>query len=190
MTTMGFWSRPQTYTVHEGPSPASDRADRAEAMVFVREGFSLSAYLFGPIWLLLNGLWLALVAYVGIACIITIIVATTGMDQRWSFYAFAALNFLVGFEADSLRRWTLERRGWRQIGAVSGATQEDCERRFFEHWLTTVPAVAADRLTPPGTPGGLSPAATSRTAPPSYQGDLIPPKRAGWRSALSFSRRN
>lgn len=186
---MGLWSGRKTFTVHERPDHASDRTDRAEALVFVPEGFSLSAYLFGPLWLLANGLWLALAGYVAVALLITILIAAAGVDQRWSFYAFAALNFLVGFEADALRRWTFDRRGWRQIGTVSGGTQDDCERRFFDHWLTTVPAVSTDRLTPPGTPGGLSPAATGRATPPPYRGDVIPPKRTGWRGAFFFSRR-
>jgi hypothetical protein len=188
MTHMAFWSNPHTYTVHEPPNPDSDRADRADALVFVRDGFSLTAYLFAPFWMLANRTWLALAGYVAAACLIVIVISASGADPRWYFYAFTALSFLVGFEADSIQRWTLERRGWHQIGSVNGATQDDCERRFFDSWLKTVPAVATDRLTPPGRPGGLSPAATGGTTPPPYRGDLMPLRRAGWRDA--FSRRS
>ena len=60
----------------------------------------------------------------------------------WLGYAVLALNLIVGFEADSLRRWTLDRRAWRQIAVVTGRSSEECERRFFDTWLATVPAVS------------------------------------------------
>ena len=45
------------------------------------------------------------------------------------------LNLLIGFEADTLRRWALDRSGWRMLGSVSGRTVAECERRFFDGWL-------------------------------------------------------
>jgi hypothetical protein len=56
--------------------------------------------------------------------------------------AVLALNLLIGFEADTLRRWTLARRGWRTLGAVSGKTAAECERRFFDAWLPSQPIIA------------------------------------------------
>ena len=50
-----------------------------------------------------------------------------------------ALSLLIGFEAGTLRRWSLDRRGWSTLGAVSGRNAEDCERRFFDMWLPTQP---------------------------------------------------
>ena len=40
---------------------------------------------------------------------------------------------LVGFEAGSLRRFTLRR--WRNVGSVVGINRDDAERRFFEAWV-------------------------------------------------------
>ena len=54
-----------------------------------------------------------------------------------------ALNVLVGFEADTLRRWALERRGWHTLGTVSGKTATECERRFFDAWLPNQPILTA-----------------------------------------------
>ena len=56
-------------------------------------------------------------------------------DQRWLGLAALALNLLVGFEADTLRRWALERRGWRTSAPSPGKTAAECERRFFDAWL-------------------------------------------------------
>jgi hypothetical protein len=53
-----------------------------------------------------------------------------------------------------LRRFTLSRRGWKNLGVVSGDDLEDAERRFFDAWLR--------RTNPP--PGG-SHAPTSPSPP-------------------------
>ena len=63
-----------------------------------------------------------------------------------------ALNLLIGLEADTLRRWALERRGWRTLGSVTGKTAAECERRFFETWLPTQPIIAP-RADPPAGGG-------------------------------------
>jgi hypothetical protein len=43
-----------------------------------------------------------------------------------------AINLLMGFEGNDLRRWTLGRRGLRLVGLVSGRRVADAERRFLE----------------------------------------------------------
>jgi hypothetical protein len=47
----------------------------------------------------------------------------------------ALLSLLVGFEAATLRRFTLSRRGWRNVGLVVGDDIESAERRFFDAWV-------------------------------------------------------
>jgi hypothetical protein len=41
---------------------------------------------------------------------------------------------LVGLEAGTLRRVTLRRRGWREVGLISANDREVAERRFFATW--------------------------------------------------------
>ena len=53
-----------TFTMHEPPNPAADRVDRAESLVFVKDGFSWAAALFAPIWLIVHRLWWPLLGYV------------------------------------------------------------------------------------------------------------------------------
>lgn len=42
--------------------------------------------------------------------------------------------FLVGLEGATLRRWTLARRGWTNVGVVVADNEDDAERRFFVNW--------------------------------------------------------
>jgi hypothetical protein len=45
-----------------------------------------------------------------------------------------ALQFLLGFEAGDIRRWTLERKGYRMVGLAGGGNLEEAERAFFSRW--------------------------------------------------------
>jgi hypothetical protein len=61
---------------------------------------------------------------------------------------------LVGFEGASLRRWTLSRRRWKQIGVVVGDDLESAEARFFSGWVARK---AAEPAPPPPPPPASSP---------------------------------
>ena len=67
------------------------------------------------------------------------------MDFSPSFLTLAgiALHLLIGLEAHALRCWSLDRRGWRMLGSVSGRSLAECERRFFEAWLPSQPVIAS-----------------------------------------------
>ena len=131
----------QTFTVHEPPSPAADRVDRAESLVFIKEGFSWGAALFGPLWLLVHRLWWPLLGYVVVYGTIEAVRLARLIDQRWIGLVLFALNLLLAFEGDSLRRWALDRRGWRLLGAANGRNRAECERRFFDAWLPAQPVL-------------------------------------------------
>ena len=137
-----------TFTVHEPPNPPPDRIDRAESLVFIKDGFGWVAALFAPIWLLVHRLWWPLLGFIVLSGGFELIKRVTGVDQRWVGLAMLALNLLIGFEADTLRRWALERRGWRTLGSVTGKTAAECERRFFE----SAAALALPPLSPPRRP--------------------------------------
>ena len=77
-----------------------------------------------------------------------------------SFYALHApwflkslgsllLALLVGFEAASLWRWTLTRRGWKTLGFVVGDDEENAERRFFAAWTARAERRRRPRRRPP-----------------------------------------
>ena len=145
-----------TYTVHEPPNPPADRIDRAESLVFIKDGFSLIAALFAPIWapilLIAHRLWWPLLGLVVLSGGFELIKQMSGIDQRWVGLAVLALNLMIVLEADTLRRWALERGGWRTLGSVTGKTAAECERRFFETWLPSQPIIAP-RADPPARQG-------------------------------------
>ncbi len=143
----------KTYTVHEPPEPHGDRLERAEALVFVPEGFSWGAALLTPFWLLAHGLWLGLVGYIGLVTISQLLVSAAGLPSQIGGWLMMGVHLLIGYEADSLRRWSLERRGFHTIATVNGQSVEDCERRFFDAWLDGQPYVVPALATAEGRSG-------------------------------------
>jgi hypothetical protein len=139
------------YTVHEPPPRKEEASANPERFVFVRDGFYFWAFLLGPLWMLWRRLWLVTVLY--------FIVATAIHAGLWAIHASSVTRFavsfllalLVGFEAGSLRRWTLTRRGWKNLGVVVGDDLEAAERRFFSAWLP-----AEGRAAPPPAAATMS----------------------------------
>lgn len=138
----------QTYTVHEAPDSPSDRVERAERLAFVKEGFSWPAAVAAPIWLAVHRIWLPLAAYLAIVGGVEALKYVTALDHRWLGLVVVGLNLAVAYEADTLRRWALDRRGWRDLGAVSGRNLAECERRFFDGWLPAQPILARPAARP------------------------------------------
>ena len=130
-----------TYTVHQPRHPPTDRFERAESLVFIKDGFTWTAALFAPIWMLAHRLWLPFLGYLAICGALEAVRWAAALDSDWMTLSIMGLHLLVGFEADMLRRWKLDRQGWRAIGSVTARTWAECERQFFEEWLPAQPVV-------------------------------------------------
>jgi hypothetical protein len=123
------------YTVYEPPLKAHESGPDPERFVFVRDGFSFWAFLLAPLWMLRYRLWLAFIGYVIVAVALLVGLRLIGASATVTAIAIALLSLLVGFEAATLRRFTLSRRGWRNVGIVVSDDLESAERRFFDAWV-------------------------------------------------------
>ena len=121
------------YTVH---APVTNNAGvrAADRFAFVRDGFHFWAALLGPLWLLWHGLWLALIGWIVVMVAVGFGMSALGVGGNALFLVDVLLALLMGFEAASLRRWTLSRRNWRQLDIVVAEDWESAERRFFDRW--------------------------------------------------------
>jgi hypothetical protein len=131
------------YTVHQPPLKKYEAAPNPERFAFVRDGFSFWAFLFGPLWMLRHRMWLVLVGYIAIVVVIRFGLPRLGLSGGTTAFTIFMLQLLLGFEAGTLRRFTLGRRRWRNIGTVVGSHRDTAERRFFEAW------VRGETLAPP-----------------------------------------
>jgi hypothetical protein len=76
-----------------------------------------------------------LTGYVIVAVALFVGLRLIGASATVTIIASALLSLLVGFEAATMRRFTLSRRGWTNVGIVVGDDLESAERRFFDAWV-------------------------------------------------------
>jgi hypothetical protein len=142
------------YTVH---APTTNEAGNAatDRFAFVRDGFHVWAAVLGPLWLIWHRLWLALLGWIVVTLAVDIGLARLGAGGTAIFLANVLIALLMGFEAASLRRWTLSRHNWRQLDIVVADDEEAAERRFFDRWTAKQRSLndqsAVDRGGPPPT---------------------------------------
>jgi Protein of unknown function (DUF2628) len=137
------------YTVHEPPLRAADAAPDPERFVFVRDGFSVWAFLLAVLWMIWHRMWLVLLIYVVAVSSVETVLRYAGVPGPVLGIVSLLISLLVGIEAGTLRRFTLARRGWRNVGIVGAHDLEDAERRFFGGWVRAVPAEGIEPSTAP-----------------------------------------
>jgi hypothetical protein len=93
------------YTAHVRPGAGP---------VLVREGYSLGATVFGPLWLFLHGCWEA-----G-AVSLALCAAAAAVPEPFAGLALLALAWLHGLFGQDLRRLTLSLRGYRLTDVLAG----------------------------------------------------------------------
>ena len=86
----------RSFTVHAAPADAQPRP----LPELVPEGFSLLAALLPPVWLLLHRQWLALVAFLAVAALMSVLLPPAVLAV-----AMPAVHLLVGLQAQDIRRY-------------------------------------------------------------------------------------
>ena len=130
------------YTVHE-PPPRGAAAPDPERFVFVRDRFSFWALLLGPIWMLWHRMWVVLLGYGLVVAVLGWVLRATHAPTTVALSVSTLLALLIGFEAATLRRFTLARRRFANVGVVVGDDLELAERRFFDAWIRRRPGEGA-----------------------------------------------
>src|SRR2546425_10698249 len=140
------------YTVHEPPLKRYESSADPDRFVFVRDGFSFWAFLLGPLWMLRHRMWLALIGYVAALGALEIAFRLLGASGGVRLAVGALLALLIGFEAGTLRRFTLARRRFANVGVGVGDDLALAERRFFDSWIKSEFPRSAPPAPGPGTP--------------------------------------
>lgn len=101
------------YSVFERSTP---RPGADPAPPVVPDKFSWLAMLLPPVFLLLHGLWLALLGYV--LALVALYFAASWVGTETTVWFYLLLAIYLGFEAHNLRRAALRRRGFRHRGEI------------------------------------------------------------------------
>jgi hypothetical protein len=134
------------YTVHQPPLRRGESESDPVHIAFVRDGFSFWAFLLGAVWMLWHRLWLVLIGYLIAAAALQFALMKIGASGGTRLLVALLLAILVGLEAASLRRWTLGRRGWTNLGVVVADDRDLAERRFFDAWVAGAGSVPASPM--------------------------------------------
>lgn len=135
-----------TFTVHEPPPRGRSAIDEADRVAFIDDGFSWGAALFNVFWMLRHRMWLVAVLYVAGSVVLFAALAMTNLAEQVGGPASLGLAVLLGMEGAALRRWTLARKGWREVALIVAPTRDEAERRFFAAW--SPPSVLPPPLPP------------------------------------------
>jgi hypothetical protein len=119
-----------SWVVLEAPPGASAR--EGEELVFQRDGFSVLAFLFPPVWLLWHRLW------VEAAVTIALLFAVTALERLGGLVAAASIlsllvSLFVGLEGNAMRIARWQRRGWRALTVVDADSEHDAETIYVAH---------------------------------------------------------
>ncbi|MDB5586871.1 MAG: hypothetical protein JWP26_1841 [Devosia sp.] len=80
----------------------------------IPEKFSWLAFLLPPVFALVHGLWLPLIAY--IVAVIALGLAAAILGGAAAFWLYVLFALWIGFAAPGLRRQALSHRGWSHRG--------------------------------------------------------------------------
>ena len=87
---------------------------QSAAPAAIPEKFSWLAFLLPPVFTLVHGLWLELIAY--IVAVIALGFAAPILGGVATFWLYILFALWIGFTAPSLRRHALHQRGWSHRG--------------------------------------------------------------------------
>lgn len=146
-----------TFLVYEPADGARTQAN-AERVVFLREKFSIWAFVFTPFWLLRHRLWLGFLVWLLAFIAISIAGRLFGFGPYAPLAASLFPSLIFGFEAINLRGRKLLRSGYRDAGVVIAEDLDTAERRFFETWKIESAADAPVKSDYPYAPAATPPA--------------------------------
>lgn len=159
------------YTVHIPKSLGGERPS-PEKIVFLRDSFSLPAFLFGPFWLVWRRAWLAAVLWAVLLAALAGAGAALGLSRTAISILELAASVVLGFDGSRLVAWSLARRGYAESAVAVADSLDEAEEVFFHSWR---PEASAGVVAPPR---GYGPGAGGASPGPHVIGGLFEEPRA------------
>jgi hypothetical protein len=136
------------FTVHAPRDPV-DAQLRAEQVRFVPDGFSWGAFVFGPLWLAWNRLWLALAGWIAAIGLVGFLGAL-GLRPAASLGLVLLIDYFFGLEGNGLLASCLRSRGLALNDVVAASGCAAAEQSYFRRMAQLRPAAATAGRLPPG----------------------------------------
>ena len=138
-----------TFTLHlPGDARPGDPTALDEAEL-VKDAFSWGAFFFTFLWFFAHRLWLAGLAVLAIMFAFGAALNLLDVHPLAATLTQLLLQVLIGLEANSLRRWTLSRRGRPMVDVVTAPDRDEAEAKAFARWLEQRPAAPRQQAPAP-----------------------------------------
>ena len=138
------------YSVHNRPAARPDDA------IFVKEGFAWAAFFFTLLWALWHRMWIVAVIVFSATAAVAALASWLGLGDTPVNLASLAVSLVLGFEGNDLRRWSLARQGYEELGLAPGRDLDEAELRFFAARSSFQPS-ASNAVPPKLRPEGHDP---------------------------------
>ena len=139
-----------TFTLHLPRDARPGDTTALEEAELVKDAFSWGAFFFTFLWFFAHRLWLAGLAVLAIMFAFGAAMNLLDVHPLAATLAQLLLHTLIGLEANSLRRWTLARRGRPMVDVVTAANRDEAEAKAFARWLEQRPAPPRNPAPAPG----------------------------------------
>ncbi len=127
--------RLHTYTVHF-------KQGEGDETVFIREGFSIAAFLLGFIWLFYHRAWAPALLVLALTLTLSWLDKSGYVSILTLMLLQFGLQYWVGAEARDWHREALDRRGYELMDIVMETSEERAELRYYERHLMIGGAVS------------------------------------------------
>jgi hypothetical protein len=113
------------YSVHNRP------AARVDDAIFVKDGFAWAGLVFTLLWALWHRMWIVAAIVFSTTAAVAALASWVGLGDAPVNLASLAVGLILGFEGNDLRRWSLARQGYEELGLAPGRDLYEAELRFF-----------------------------------------------------------
>ncbi|KLK93865.1 hypothetical protein AA309_05060 [Microvirga vignae] len=134
-----------TYTLHLPRDVRPGDPAALEEAELVKDAFSWGAFFFTFLWFFFHRLWLAGLGVLVLVFAFGALMQVLNVHDAAGTLAMLLLQALIGLEANSLRRWTLARRGLRLADVVTAADKDEAEAKAYARWLAQRPGPVPTR---------------------------------------------
>jgi hypothetical protein len=114
---------------------AADAFVELERARAARTGFAFAALLFGPLWLIARGLWLALASYAVLAAVIVLAARERWLGAGAAIALFALANLYLAAEGRALAIAARRRAGRPLVDVVHARSALEAEKIYLERAL-------------------------------------------------------
>ena len=125
----------KTFTLHLPADAQPGDPDALEQAQLVKDGFSWGAFFFTFLWFFYHRLWLAGVSVLVALVAAGLLFAALDVGRLSALWSQILIQFLIGLEANSLRRWTLARRGQPARDVLTAEDRDAAALKAFGRWL-------------------------------------------------------